>query len=68
MAANLLLLTTFVLLASCRVSAIPLENFYLFGSDVGDTLLHRNDDDSSNDITLRAFNFFGRMFSSIYVS
>ena len=42
------------------VSAIPLQQFYPFGSGQGDTALLANDDDSSLTITLnRIFPFFG---------
>ena len=43
--------------------------FYPFGFGGGDSVLHSNDDESSQLITIRInFPFFNRLFSSLYVS
>ena len=58
-----------ITLLSNEVSTIPLDEFYLFGGNAGDSLLDRNDDDTSPEIVLNpGFNFFGRAFTSIFVS
>ncbi|KAK3104489.1 hypothetical protein FSP39_003333 [Pinctada imbricata] len=51
------------------LSAVPLGDFYPYGTDNGDTLLPREDDDSSPEITVSPpFSFFGSMYSSLYVN
>ena len=58
-----------IILLSNEVSTISLDDFYLFGGNAGDSLLHRNDDGTSPEIVLiPGFNFFGRAFTSIFVS
>ena len=61
----------FSLLIVCfySISAVPLQQFYPFGSDQGDTALPANDDGSSPIITLnRIFPFFGIDQVTIVVS
>ena len=66
MLTNLLLL---LLLGSQRATAIPLGDFYPFGSEAGDTSLPSNDDGSSPPITLELpFRFFDEDFSTFFVS
>ena len=65
---QLLLLFTCVLLTN-NVTAIPLSDFYQFGSGAGDSLLHRNDDESSPAISVPSgFAYFGQFFGDIFVS
>ena len=49
--------------------AIPLAEFYPFGSEAGDSSLAANDDGSSGSITLSfSFPFFGTDYRMVYVS
>ena len=62
------LLATYLLLTE-GVTGIPLNEFYPFGVEAGDTLVPRTDDGSSPAITLpRQFYFFGQFTNTIYVS
>ena len=64
-----LLLLIFCVLLTTDVAAIPLRDFYPYGSEAGDTLLPRIDDVSSHPIAIPSgFTFFGKSFSTIYVS
>ena len=66
---RIFVVATCVLLTPPVVSAIPLNDFYSFGTDAEDSLLGRNDDGSSPAITLTpAFKFFGTIFDTIFVS
>ena len=62
------------MLATCialttLVTAIPLQQFYPYGAENGDNLIHRNDDGSSPPIPLPSqFNFFGQSVYDFYVS
>ena len=68
--------TTFLfsLLSTCMVlttgvNAIPLEDFYPFGSEVGDANYSNVDDEASPPISLPSqLNFFGQFYNNIYVS
>ena len=62
-----LTLVLFFMILSHEVTAIPLGAFYQFGGS-SDSLLHRNDDDTSPLIILPGFYFFGTYFTSIFVS
>ena len=63
----LLLFIPFLLLSS--TSAIPLKDFYPYGSTYGDTAVDRILDGSSGRVSLPArFRFFGRYFMEIFVS
>ena len=65
---QLLCLIATSLLLAADVAAIPLEQFYPFGVDSGDSFLPKNDDGSTSAIELPSqFSFFGRMFGEIYV-
>ena len=69
MASKGLVLALCILLLPTDLTAVPLDEFYPFGVDVGDSLVPRNDDGSSDPIALpTAFNFFGQLFSSINAS
>ena len=59
-----------LLLVSCLLlTAIPLERFYPFGVQSGDTLVERTLDGSSPNINLPLpFVFFGEYYDIIYVS
>ena len=58
-----------VLLLSCKAIAIPLAEFYQFGSDVGDTELPRDDDNSSSPIELpHPLTVFGTSYNVTFVS
>ena len=58
-----------MILLTTDVTAIPVGDFYPFGSGAGDSLVDRTLDGSSPNITLPAtFFFFGQSFSNIYVS
>ena len=62
------MLASFFLL-SRYASAVPLAEFYPFGSEAGDEALRRNDDGSSPAVTVPyPFIFFGYSFQSIFVS
>ena len=52
------------------VHAIPLDDFYPYGTDVGDDVLPRNDDGVSSAISLggSGFRYFGNSHSEIFVS
>ena len=52
------------------VHAIPLDDFYPYGTDVGDAVLPRNDDGVSSAISLggSGFRYFGNSHSEIFVS
>ena len=51
-----------------HVRCVPLDEFYPSGIVYNDSLLHRNDDDSSEQITLSSvFPFFDENFEIIYV-
>ena len=52
------------------VYAIPLSEFYPYGSGVGDAVLQRNDDGVSSAISLdgSGFRYFGNSHSSLFVS
>ena len=52
---------------SGRIEAIPLNDFYQFGVVAGDTALARSHDGASPEISVPAFNFFGRSFESLFV-
>lgn len=57
------------LLLAAHVEAIPLEQFYPFGAEAGDTLHARTLDDSSPVQELPSpFPYFGRNFTTVYVS
>ena len=52
-----------------EVCCITIEEFYSFGEGSGDSRLFRNDDGSSEAITLRTeFPFFDRIRRRVYVS
>ena len=52
-----------------EVCCITVEEFYTFGEGSGDSRLLRNDDGSSEAITLRTeFPFFDLIFRRVYVS
>ena len=52
-----------------QLYALQLAKFYPFGTNVGDAILPRNDNDGSDPISLSTpFNFFNRSPTSIYVS
>ena len=56
-------------LLSKHTFAVPLAEFYPFGSEAGDEALLRNDDGSSPAITVPyPFIFFGYSFQNIFVS
>ena len=52
------------------VHAIPLDDFYPYGTDVGDAVLPRNDDGVSSAISLggSGFRYFGNSHTEIFVS
>ena len=51
------------------VHAIPLAQFYPFGTDAGDTVLPRSDDGASGAIPLlTGFRYFGSRYTHIFVS
>ena len=47
-----MLAVVLVLVLCCKAIAVPLADFYQFGSDVGDMELPRDDDNSSSPIEL----------------
>ena len=47
---------------------IPLSSFYSYGSDYNDSSLGASDDGSSVVVLPSPFMFFGRSYSSLYVS
>ena len=50
------------------VAALPLGDFYSFGSEAGDAALSRNDDGSSPSIPLpNGFPFYGLMYNELFV-
>ena len=50
-------------------TAVPLSSFYSYGSAAGDTSLPPNDDNSSSPITMTTpFNFYGTIYSTVFVS
>ena len=58
-----------VVTALSSVGCIPLEDFYPFGADAGDSLIPRTDEGSSGEITLnRVYPFFGVDHFSLFVS
>ena len=58
-----------LVVCTCDVIGIPLENFYPFGTTAGDIEVPRNDDGSSPRITLEiSFPFFDEEHESVYVS
>ena len=66
---QLLFLLTSCLLLTIDVTAIPLEGFYPFGFQNGDTRVERTLDGSSINITLPLpFAFFGEYYDDIFVS
>ena len=66
--ASLLSFSLFVTCLCC-VSAIPLDQFYRFGEDAGDTMTPKAADGTSPLITLsRAFYFYGKDYFIIVVS
>ena len=51
------------------ISGVPLKLFYPFGTDVGDTVLTKGDDISSDEVFLTVpIVFYDQRYSSIYVS
>ena len=54
----------------CMVYAIPLDQFYPYGTSAGDDVLPRNDDGVSGAIPLgnSGFRYYGSIHSSIFVS
>ena len=61
-------LCIFSLLLRKGVQSIPLQDFYPFGPDAGDSAIDRNDDGSSPAVTLSSiFPFFDRNFQTIFV-
>lgn len=65
-----LLLTIFVTLSRVRIDAVPVEKFYPFGSEHGDTALSKNArETSSPEIQLRVpVKFYSDLYNSLYVS
>jgi hypothetical protein len=63
-----LLATLLTLTTLSSVKSIPLEDFYPFGADSGDSRLVSNDDDSSQVLPLSRFPFYGEDHFSIVVS
>ena len=62
-------ITLVLLLLCCCANAIPLAQFYPYGSEAGDKGLFRNDDGSSLVINLTtSFPFFNRDHSTLFVS
>ena len=56
-------------LTTAPVTAIPLNAFYPYGIEAGDTTVERTLDASSPPIILPLeFSFFGRSFNTIFVS
>ena len=64
-----MLAVVFVLLLCCKAIAVPLADFYQFGSDVGNTELPRDDDDDSSPIgLLHPLTVFGTSYNVTFVS
>jgi hypothetical protein len=65
-----LTITVLLTLLCVRVNAVPVEKFYPFGLNHGDTALPKNVRDTvSAEISLRVpVNFYGTSYSSLYVS
>ena len=64
-----MLAVVLVLLLCCKARAVPLADFYQFGSDVGDTELPRDDDNSSPSIELpHPLTVFGTSYNVTFVS
>ena len=62
------LLAAYIVLTT-DVTAIPLQQFYPYGVENGDSLIHRNDDGFSLPVPLPSqFNFFGQSVYYFYVS
>ena len=60
---------TLLLLLPVFSTAIPLDDFYPFGSDTADNSLAPNDDGSSNQIQFSAiFPLFGTDHTTVFVS
>ena len=57
-----------VLLLKGSVVAIPLADFYQFGSEAGDILMNRSDDGFSPPVKLPPYIFLGETFNMICVS
>ena len=61
--------TGLLLELTAPVTAIPLNEFYPYGIEAGDTLANRTLDGSDPPIILPLeFSFFGRSFDTIFVS
>ena len=60
--------TGLLLELTTTVTAIPLNEFYPYGVEAGDSLANRTLDGSSPIILPLEFPFFGRSFSTIFVS
>lgn len=57
------------LMLATHVESIPLEQFYPFGSEAGDTVLERTLDGSSPvNLLPSPFPYFGENFTTLYVS
>ena len=66
---SLLSLLVICSLLTTAVNAVAIGDFYKFGLDAGDAVVHRRLDYSSPPITLPSpFNFFGVFYNQIYVS
>ena len=64
-----MLAVVLVLLLCCKAIAVPLADFYQFGSDVGDTELPRDDDNSSPSIELpHPLTVLGTSYNVTFVS
>ena len=63
------LLPLLFLMSSRETYGIPLDKFYPFGEDAGDSLLNRTLDGSSSVIELinYVFPFYGREYDQLYV-
>ena len=61
--------TGLLLELTAPITAIPLNGFYPYGVEAGDSLVERTLDGSSPPIILPLeFSFFGQSFNTIYVS
>ena len=64
-----MLAVVLVLVLCCKAIAVPLADFYQFGSDVGDMELPRDDDNSSSPIELlHPLTVFGTSYNVTFVS
>ena len=71
MSAGVICILQAALLLACshRILAVPLANFYSFGSAARDLSLARTDDGSSPSISLQGtFPFFDKQHSTVFVS